>query len=78
MLAEYATRALERIPILDARHIFLGRLADFPSAIGGNPLFQRLPAVRAGRVDEVEGRTWNQGSVIAANAILDDIEEALA
>ncbi|MBY0396844.1 MAG: hypothetical protein K2X91_10305, partial [Thermoleophilia bacterium] len=58
VLAEYATRALERIPILDARHIFLGRLADFPSAIGGNPLFPRLPAVRAGRVDEVEGRTW--------------------
>ena len=70
--------SLERIPILEARHIFLGRLADFPSPISDNPLFRRLPAVRSGRVHEVEGQTWNQGSVIAANAILDDVEEALA
>jgi len=41
----------------------------------GNPLWQMLPAVKAGRVHRVDAATWMEFSGLAsANRILDDVE----
>lgn len=42
-----------------------------------NPLFERIPAVTAGRYIEVPNRPWYFPTILGANQILDDIEEAL-
>lgn len=43
--------------------------------VTGNPLWQMLPAVRAGRVHRVEPAVWMEFSgLAAANRVLDDIE----
>lgn len=42
-----------------------------------NALFQRLDAVRNDRVCDVPYNRWNEGSTIAANLLLDDIERCL-
>lgn len=40
-----------------------------------NPLWQMLPAVKAGRAHRVEGVTWTEFSALAsANRVLDDVE----
>lgn len=47
--------------------------------VTGNPLWQMLPAVKAGRVYRVDAGTWMEFSgVAAANRVLDDLERYLA
>ena len=71
---------------LDADVLFLWTFGATPqaaeneqaglAALGDNPLWQRLEAVQNGRVYSV-GDHWIGGSLIAAHAILDEIEAAL-
>lgn len=74
--------SFERITLLDADVIFLGALspdvrADGIENLKSSPLWKRLDAVEQGRVHQVDGNAWNEGSVLAANLILDDLEKHL-
>jgi iron complex transport system substrate-binding protein len=78
--------SLELLPQLDADFIFFlnaalddtGGDAEFiNNAVKNNPLFQQLSAVQNGRLCEVPYARYNQGSIIAANLILDDVERCL-
>jgi iron complex transport system substrate-binding protein len=77
--------SLEFLPQLDGDRIFFldstieGQGGDkaFVSGVKNNPLFTKLSAVQAGKVCEVPYGRWNEGSVLAANLILDDIERCL-
>ncbi|MDR5867383.1 ABC transporter substrate-binding protein [Halomonas koreensis] len=70
----------ENIPVLDADVLFVLLEPDDP-AIARNyrhwtshPLWQRLEAVQAGRVFEVDTVNWIMGGgILAANAMLDDL-----
>jgi len=70
----------ERIDLLDADAIFV---ASDPGSEAtqeryrNGPLWKRLRAVREGRVYEVAGAHWIFGSILAAGAILDDLERYL-
>jgi ABC-type Fe3+-hydroxamate transport system substrate-binding protein len=49
---------------------------ELVEAVTSDPLFQRLDAVRAGRVHEV-GTHWIQETVTGASLMLDDLRAAL-
>ena len=71
--------SLERIPVVDADAVFFINADvedDYRSSIEGSPLWQQLEAVQAERVFGV-GYHWREGSIVAANLILDDIEKYL-
>lgn len=71
--------SLEELSLLDADVIIHGKLdIGAPSSVDDSPLYQRLPAVQAGRVIEVDAGAWNQGSVLAAMRILDDLQRGFA
>lgn len=77
--------SFERLEELDADILFWQvRQADdgSPDAKGldtlrANPLFERLPAVAAGRYVEVPNRPWYFPTILGAQQILDDVEAAL-
>jgi len=85
--AAFDGMSIELLSRLDADVIFFLN-PTLPSGGGGDgefvegtlkesPLFQQLTAVRNDRLCEVPYARWNEGSVIAANLILDDLEKAL-
>jgi len=77
--------SFEQLERLDADWLFWQvRQADDGSpdtegldAVRSNPLFERLPAVAAGHFIEVPNRPWYFPTILGANQILDDIEEAI-
>lgn len=69
----------ERIPDMDGDAIFVGSVSDAAlENLRDNPLWQRLEAVREGRVYEVGQEAWIFPGPSAANSVLDDIEKSLA
>lgn len=81
----FDSMSLELLPQLDADLIFFldsaieGQEGDatFVRGVKANPLFRQLRAVQNGRVCEVPYGRWNEGSILAANLILDDVERCL-
>jgi iron complex transport system substrate-binding protein len=74
--------SLEMIPLLDADVIFTvapwnDDTNSFFNELESNPIWQQLRAVQAGQLFLVNA-PWNEGSVIAANLVLDDILNSLA
>lgn len=75
--------SLEQVDVIDSEWLFWGALnPDGATALDAalqNPLVQRLSAVQNKRVAQVDGAVWTSiGGPLAALAVLDDIEEALA
>jgi iron complex transport system substrate-binding protein len=76
--------SLEVLPRLaDAEHLFISVDGDEDAArvfegIEANPLWQRLPAVQAGRVYPVERRVWMNNGLLANERKLADIVRALS
>lgn len=78
--------SFEMLPLLDGDIIFF---SDYTLENGGadetfindevlgNPLFQNLRGVKEGILCRVPGGRWNEGSVLAANAMLNDVEACL-
>lgn len=83
--AAFDSMSLEFLPQLDGDVIFFldstieGQEGDqaFVSSVKTNPLFTQLKAVQEGRLCKVPYGRWNEGSIFAANLILDDIERCL-
>jgi iron complex transport system substrate-binding protein len=84
--------SLEKIPLLDADVIFLALplgdsgvfarganegLDDWVTALETSPLWAQLEAVQNQQVFKVDTAVWNEGSVLAAHALLDDLEQYL-
>lgn len=74
------TVSQEQIPMMDGDVIFV-MVSDeaegeaFRDRFTGNPLWDRLEAVEAGRVETVNEEHWNLGGgILAANRMLDDLE----
>ena len=73
----------ERIPDLDGDRLFyfVYETGDGAAAAQANdwtsdPLWQNLPVVKAGKAYAVDDAIWNTaGGIIAANLLLDDLEE---
>ena len=76
----YRSVSLERLDLLDGDVIFVaidaGAKESFAKFIH-NPLWQRLEAVQSDRVFVVDSGYWIFGNILAANAILDDLEKYL-
>jgi len=75
--------SLEMLDVIDADWLFIGTLnPDGAAALDAakeNPLFLKLQAVQQGHVAAVDGTVWTSiGGPLAALAVLDDIEQALA
>jgi len=71
----------EQVAAADADVVFLYRLSGEDAArqqaqLAANPLWQRLRAVRDGRVIEVDDHWYGSGPT-AADLVLDDVERAL-
>ncbi len=82
----FNSMSLELLPQLDADIIFFlnaaldGEDGDeefINNTLKATPLFQQLGAVQNGQLCEVPYGRYNQGSLIAVNLILDDIERCL-
>ncbi len=81
--------SMELLPDLDAEHIFLvagyGTLPANEDAaaisryeeIKGDPLWQTIPAVKSGKVYEVDSRIWLTHGIIAREMKMDDIVKYL-
>lgn len=52
-------------------------LSSWLSTIESSPLWAQLEAVQNDRVYKVDTSIWNEGSIIGANAVLDDLERYL-
>jgi len=78
--AFYGEVSLEYIPRLAGEHIFVktAHLEDttFEELIR-NPLWQKLEAVREGRIHPVDGLDWTNHGPLGVNAMLDEIEAVL-
>jgi iron complex transport system substrate-binding protein len=73
--------SLEMLPLLDADLIFTvtpwnDDTTGFFNSLTDNALWQQLRAVKAGKVYTVSG-PWNEGSVIAAHLVLDELVQHL-
>jgi ABC-type Fe3+-hydroxamate transport system substrate-binding protein len=70
--------SLERLPDIDADLIIVpiggGMPANVFAEIQQSPLWQAIPAVKAGRVEQVDGELWPGLGYLWANALLDDLE----
>lgn len=74
--------SLENLSKADADWIFLATLnSDGEKALAEarqQPAFNRLEAVKKGRVVSVDGHVWSSGAgYLAAHRVLDDVEKAL-
>jgi iron complex transport system substrate-binding protein len=71
--------SMEALALIDADWLFVGTLdGSALNAANGSAAFQRLGAVKAGRMRAVDGSLWTgPGGPLAANAILADVEKAM-
>jgi iron complex transport system substrate-binding protein len=71
--------SMEALALIDADWLFVGTLdGSALQAANGSAAFQRLGAVKAGRMRAVDGSLWTgPGGPLAANAILADVEKAM-
>lgn len=76
----YVLISLERLDLLDADVLFVmldpGSQDNF-SRYQKSPLWQKLSVVQSNRVYTVDSGYWYAGNILAANAILDDLEKYL-
>jgi iron complex transport system substrate-binding protein len=76
----YVNISLEQVNLLDADAIFValdpGAAKSF-QIYADSPLWQTLKAVKNQRVYQVDSGYWVFGSILSANAILDDLEQYL-
>lgn len=82
--AGYLPVSLERLREADGDAMFVFTIADTddeaPNLLErarGNPLWERLSAVRADAVHTVDYLTWIGSNYFAAHGVLDDLEKAL-
>ena len=77
----YQSVSTERLDLLDGDVIFVaidaGANESFTKKLQQDPLWQKLEAVQSDRVFTVDSGYWIFGNVLAANAILDDLEKYL-
>jgi iron complex transport system substrate-binding protein len=70
--------SLERLPEIDADLLIVpvggGMPAEVFAEIEQSALWQAIPAVQAGRVEQVDGELWPGLGYLWANALLDDLE----
>lgn len=70
--------SLERLPEIDADLLIVpvggGMPADVFAEIEQSPLWQAIPAVQAGAVEQVDGELWPGLGYLWASALLDDLE----
>lgn len=70
--------SLERLPEIDADLLVVPVGGSMPAEVfaevEGSPLWQAIPAVQAGRVEQVDGTLWPGLGYLWANALLDDLE----
>jgi iron complex transport system substrate-binding protein len=71
----------EKLEMIDGDILFMLALTDkdkqFSEEILNRPLGRRLKAIKQKHVYFVDGLTWNGSNLLAANAILDDLEKYL-
>jgi len=76
----YVLISLERLDLLDADVLFVmldpGSQDNF-NQYQKSPLWQKLSIVQSNRVYTVDSGYWYAGNILAANAILDDLEKYL-
>lgn len=74
--------SLERLPEIDADLLIVPVGGGLPretfADIQKTPLWQAIPAVRAGRVEQVDGELWPGLGYLWANALLGDLERLFA
>ncbi|MFC1464227.1 MAG: ABC transporter substrate-binding protein [Candidatus Brachytrichaceae bacterium NZ_4S206] len=72
--------SLEKLPEIDADHIFLlDQTKDQMAALNANPLWQRLLAVQKNQVYPVDVKIWVQGEgVFAYEMLIEDVLRALS
>lgn len=75
---EWNTLSLEKLSELDADYIFVIKTERYQtSELEKNSLWKGLPAVRQGRVFEVESGTWQYAGLICNERVLADIMKAI-
>lgn len=77
--------SMEALSLIDADWLFVGTLdgagpaSSAMQAAAASPAFKKLKAVRRGHMRAVDGSLWTgPGGPLAANAMLSDIEQAMA
>jgi iron complex transport system substrate-binding protein len=77
----FVEMSAEQIPQMDGDVMFVFTLGEAGQAqyeaFTSNPLWGRLQVVQDGRVHEVSLEYWNGPNLLAANALLDDLERTL-
>ncbi|MBA2692262.1 MAG: iron-siderophore ABC transporter substrate-binding protein [Rubrobacter sp.] len=74
----YVEISLERVPDLDAEHLFvLDQTDDEMEELTESPLWQSVPAVPQGNVYPAGRDTWIAVGLLASESMIEDIEEAL-
>lgn len=71
----------ERMSAIDGDLIVTAAYAGEPdqaAELARNPLWETLPAVRAGRVITVQGEIYNGGTYVAAQLLLERLREELS
>ena len=75
---EWNTLSLEKLSELDADYIFVIKTERYQvSELENNSLWKGLPAVRAGRVHDVESGIWQYSGLISNERKLADIMQAI-
>jgi iron complex transport system substrate-binding protein len=78
--SEHSTEiSLEKLPEIDADHIFLlDQTKDQMTALTASPLWQKLAAVQNNQIYPVDVKIWVQGEgVFAYDVLIDDVLKAL-
>jgi iron complex transport system substrate-binding protein len=77
----FVEMSAEQIPEMDGDVMFVFTLGEAGQAqyeaFTANPLWERLQVVQDGRVHEVSLEYWNGPNILAANALLDDLNRYL-
>lgn len=74
----YVELSLERIPDLEARHLFLlNQSEEQMQRLSESPLWKKVPAVQEGNVYQASRDTWVAVGVVAAEAVIEDALGAL-
>ena len=80
-LGEASGLTLEQLDLVEADYTFFVKAPwsdeDYLNSLETGPLWQQLDVVEEGNVCDVE-YTWAEGSIVAANIILDELETCLS
>jgi iron complex transport system substrate-binding protein len=73
--------SVERLSMLRAERIFLVVDANserYFKEVAATPIWREIPAVKHGQVHRVELSTWLNNGILAYEAMLDDVQAAVA